>query len=252
MIKSLLRIFSCLCCLILFSCDNDSVMENKLIKKTLILGITPTFPPFEFINDKKIKGFDIDLINIIARRLGYEIQIKTYDFIDLIPALTSGNVDLVISLTATPERQQIIDFSSQYYTPSFAMLYRKDKPITKYGEINNNVIGVLVGSTMESFLKLQKDSGQIPMVNIIPITHEIAAIQELKLGRLDGVFLEEAQAKVYANRYANMTYTLFLGVENGYAIAFPKNSPLCEQFNNVLISLRDSGELDSLKEKWLF
>jgi polar amino acid transport system substrate-binding protein len=247
-------IILCLAISILISgCGDDNVTESKLIKKTLIMGTMADFPPFEFIKDKKVRGFDIDLAHIIARKLGYSVYIKNMDLHDLIPALRTGKVDFVMSgLTVTPERKELVDFSIQYYTPQFAMLYRRDKPIKSYRDIDNSVIGVSLGSTMESFLNKQKDLNVISNVTLVPLVRSSAAVQELKLGRLDGVFLEEAQAKIYMNRHNDMEYTLFPSGGQGYAVAFPKGSELLDQFNEVLISLRDSGELDSLKEKWLF
>jgi polar amino acid transport system substrate-binding protein len=237
----------------LSGCGDETVTENKLIKKTLIMGTMADFPPFEFIKDKKIRGFDIDLAQIIATKLGYTVYIKNMDLNDLVPALRTSKVDFVMSgLTVTPERKEKVDFSIQYYTPQFAMLYRRDKPIKSYRDIDNSVIGVSLGSTMESFLNKQKELNNISNVKLVSLVRSSAAVQELKLGRLDGVFLEEAQAKIYVNRHADMDYTLFPSGGQGYAIAFQKGSHLLEQFNEVLISLRDSGELDSLKERWLF
>ncbi len=237
----------------LFSCGDEDITENKLIKKTLIMGTMADFPPFEFIKDKKVRGFDIDLAQIIAKKLGYTVYIKNMDLNDLIPALRTSKVDFVMSgLTVTPERKGKVDFSIQYYTPQFAMLYRRDKPIKSYRDIDSRVIGVSLGSTMESFLKRQRELDKFSNLTIVPLVRSSAAVQELKLGRLDGVFLEEAQAKIYVNRHSDMDYTLFPSGGQGYAIAFPKGSELLDQFNEVLISLRDSGELDSLKERWLF
>lgn len=252
-----MRLLGVVLCLVLSmfisGCGDDNVTESKLIKKTLVMGTMADFPPFEFIKDKKIRGFDIDLAHIVAKKLGYSVYIKNMDLHDLIPALRTEKVDFVMSgLTVTPERKELVDFSIQYYTPQFAMLYRRDKPIKSYRDIDNSVIGVSLGSTMESFLNKQKELNNISNVTLVPLVRSSAAVQELKLGRLDGVFLEEAQAKIYINRHHDMEYTLFPSGGQGYAVAFPKGSELLDQFNEVLISLRDSGELDSLKEKWLF
>ena len=237
----------------LSGCGDGNITENKLIKKTLIMGTMGDFPPFEFIKDKKIRGFDVDLAQIIAKKLGYTVYIKNMDLNDLIPALRTGKVDFVMSgLTVTPERKEIVDFSIQYYTPQFAMLYRRDKPIKSYRDVDNSVIGVSLGSTMESYLTRQIELNNISNVTLVPLVRSSSAVQELKLGRLDGVFEEEAQAKIHVNRHGDMEYTLFPSGGQGYAIAFPMGSNLLEQFNDVLISLRDSGELDSLKERWLF
>ena len=210
------------------------------------MGTSADYPPFEFIKDQEIQGFDIELAEIIAKKLGYSLYVRDIGFSGLIPALKTGRIDFAISgFTVTPERVQEVDFSTIYYNPSYAMLYRKDNPVQDM-RLEGKVIGAQLGSTMELFLQSNlKDKS----FKIISLTRTLPMIQDLKLKRLDGILLEESQAKVFASKNEEFDYHSFTYEEYGYSIVFAKSSKLKEQFNEVLMQLRDSGELEELKKK---
>jgi len=235
--------------LLFAGCDSDSdVVEPS--KKMLVMGTSADYPPFEFIKDKQIKGFDVDLAEIITKKLGYSLYIRDVSFSGLIPAVKTGRIDFAAAgFTVTPERKEVVDFSVVYYTPSFAMLYRKDSPIDDIEHMDGKSIGVQLGSTLESFLQsyLKDDN-----FKIIALTRNLPMVQDLKLGRLDGVLLEEAQAKVFVSKNDNFGYFVFNDNDQGYSLVFPKGSKLRDQFNEILIQMRDSGELATLKKRWLF
>ena len=76
-------------------------------------------------------------------------------------------------------------------------------------------------------------------------------IQELKLSRLDGVLVEEAQAKAFVEKDLDLSFSIIDSNEPGYSIALAKNSNLTQKVNDALMKLQDSGELDKLHKKWL-
>lgn len=235
--------------LLLSGCDSDSeVVESS--RKMLVMGTSADYPPFEFIKDKQIKGFDIDLAEIIAKKLGYSLYVRDISFAGIIPAVKTGRIDFAAAgFTVTKEREEVVDFSVVYYTPSFAMLYRKDAPIKDIDDISGKSIGVQLGSTLESFLQSRNKDNDF---KIISLTRYLPMVQDLKLGRLDGVLLEEAQAKTFVGKNDSFGYFAFNENDQGYSMVFPKGSKLRDQFNEILIQMRDSGELGDLKKRWLF
>ena len=79
------------------------------------VGISADFPPFEYMENDKLLGFDIDLMNYIAARIGYGVEFVNMSFDKLIPAVISGEVDCAISaITATDERESVVDFTRPY------------------------------------------------------------------------------------------------------------------------------------------
>ena len=98
-------------------------LNSKADAKILRLGLSADYPPFEFKKDGRVVGFDVELAEELAKDLGYSLEIQDMDFSALIPSLTSGRVDFVMSgMAVNEERKKNIDFSDIYYTGKFAVI----------------------------------------------------------------------------------------------------------------------------------
>lgn len=105
------------------------VVGTQAGAETLRVGSETVYPPFEFLdsNSGKYVGFDIDLIDEVAKRAGFEPQILSMGLDGLIPALMSGSIDVAVSaLTITPERAAKVDFTKPYYESGLSIMARKD------------------------------------------------------------------------------------------------------------------------------
>ena len=84
-------------------------------KAKLTVGINAEFPPFEYYEGEELKGFDIDLMNYIGERIGFDIEFVNMSFDKLIPEVVNGEVNCAISaITITKERESVIDYSKPY------------------------------------------------------------------------------------------------------------------------------------------
>lgn len=92
-------------------------VDGPMQKAKLTVGINAEFPPFEYYEGEELKGFDIDLMNYIGERIGFDIDFVNMSFDKLIPAVVSGEVDCAISaISITEERKSVIDYSIPYLT----------------------------------------------------------------------------------------------------------------------------------------
>ena len=241
MIKKIL-----LCLLLLSSAACQEKKDENIIK----LATSPDFPPFEYKKDGEIVGFDIDIAKLIAKELGKELKITEMEFSSLIPALQSGKVDVVISgLTVTPERARNVDFSTIYYQASIIGLSFPDKEIKSIDDLKGKRIGAQLGSVMETFAKEeQKKSADI---KVISLTNNMHLLQELKLGRIDVLLLEEGQVKDFLKANPGLISLTFPKTGSGYAIGFRKTSDLKEQFNNAINKLKSEAVIVEYEKKWL-
>ena len=90
-------------------------VNGPMQKAKLTVGINAEFAPFEYYEGEEIKGFDIDLMNYIGERIGFDIEFVNMSFDKLIPAVVNGEVNCAISaITITKERESVIDFSNPY------------------------------------------------------------------------------------------------------------------------------------------
>lgn len=174
--------------------------------KKLIVGLSPDYPPFAFEYRNTFIGFDVELIDAICARLGYEVEFKKMNFQDLFLALENKNVDLVASaVTQNLEREKKFDFSHSYYKPTFALVYKREnaKQIHSIGDVEG-IIGVEKGTTMEYDI-----SHLFQRIEVID-----SSIDELKNNSIMGLNNDENKGSAHSDNkdssssvHANIAYS---------------------------------------------
>ena len=95
--------------------EETTTSGAREVEGIIKVGVNAEFPPFEYMENDKMLGFDIDLMNYIATRIGYGVEFVNMPFDKLIPAVISGEVDCAISaISQTNERREVVDFSRPY------------------------------------------------------------------------------------------------------------------------------------------
>ncbi|WNF37865.1 transporter substrate-binding domain-containing protein [Bacillaceae bacterium IKA-2] len=222
-------------------------------KETLVMGTSADYPPYEFIDtavSEDIIGFDVDVANYIADQLGFELEITDMDFAGLVPALTNNRVDFVLAgMTPTAERLENVDFSEIYYVAEQMIVTKTDSGISNLADLQGKTLGIQLGSIQVDLAKdIAEKVGGVEVVERNRITD---LIQELKSNRIDAAIIEDKVAEGHLN--ANEELEAFIIEEEeeaGSAIAFPKDSDLKDQFNEVLNEMFENGEMDRLITKW--
>ena len=172
-------------------CDeNKKNIDNNDIQKILRVGTSADYPPFEFLRDGVIVGFDIDFANAIAEKINRHVVIKDMPFYSLLPALQKGDIDIALSgITANIERSENMDFSVQYYKSNFSLLILEKNVKKGTNSIEGKIIGVQTGSVMHQWLTEQKkDDFQ---VEIISMDNTLDLIEDLKNERINGILLDQ-------------------------------------------------------------
>jgi len=220
-------------------------------KKTLIMGTSPDYPPYESVDAKnsgEIIGLDIDIANYILGELGYELKIQSMDFSGLIAALQSGRVDFVMSgMSATEERKQSVDFSEPYYFARNTIVSKAEFSYETLEDLKGKVVGAQLGSIQEAVANEVEGATEVRKLNKIA-----DLIQEINSNRIDAAIVEDAVAIEMTNTSAGLAMNFLPADEadGGYAIAFPKNSPYVAEFNTVIAQMEANGKLDELMQKW--
>jgi polar amino acid transport system substrate-binding protein len=241
--------------LILSGCGNKPANTLDQIKEkgVIVMGTSADFPPYEFHkvegNKDTIVGFDVDIANAIAKKLGVKLEIKDMDFKGLIPALQAGRIDMIVAgMTPTPERAKSVDFSDLYYNSQQVVVVKNDSPISKFDDLKGKTVAVQIGTTSEEAAK------KIPDVNLKQLNRVGDAFMDLKNGRCDAIVLENTVANAYLKEYNDMKILNMKEintVENGSAVAVAKgNKELVNIINDVIKELKASGEYDKLIDKW--
>ncbi|MBA8756957.1 MULTISPECIES: substrate-binding periplasmic protein [Wolbachia] len=228
--------------ILLTGCKEDK--HDNIIR----FAISADYPPFEYYENGKFTGFDIELAQLVAKELGKEAIFKDMQFSTIFAALQSNSVDAAIStIGSTEEREKNFDFSNSYYTGEFGILYHKNKPIAGINNLTHKKIAVQLGTVMEIWLK-----EHVPTTaQIIAIDNNNQAVETLKSGHVDGVLIGEFQGKVFSKKNPGLSWSAIAKSDNGYSIAVNKGSDLKDKINEALKSLESKGVIQKIAEKWL-
>ena len=148
-------------------------VDGPMQKAKLIVGINAEFPPFEYYEGEELKGFDIDLMNYIGERIGFDIEFVNMSFDKLIPAVVNGEVNCAISaITVTEERENVVDFTTPYISTgvlgeyeSYAVVFPEGSKVVKsitvpegkqkvYLEVDQAIRELVDNATVEKLLEL--------------------------------------------------------------------------------------------------
>ena len=240
------------------SVGNSAATKTGNQPRTLVMGTSADYPPFEFRKHGEVVGLDIDIAREICNELGYDLKIQNMDFNALIPALDSGHVDFAMSgLTITEERKENLAFSEVYFQNSLALLIGPKVQFAEEKDFANKKIGAQLGSTMERVGK--EKVKKYPGLQLIALSTNTILIEDLKSRRLDGVIVEKAQARAFVKVFPDLRVLEFPGLNpagsDGYAVAFPRgtkrSSEVQLEFKHVLEKLKQNGKLQEIQKKWL-
>ncbi|TWT04932.1 ABC transporter substrate-binding protein [Planomicrobium sp. CPCC 101079] len=232
--------------------ESQSSSGGSSEEKVLEMATSADFAPFESRNPEgEFVGFDIDLANHIADELGYELKITDMKFDGLIGALQNNRVDMVLSgMSATDERKENVDFSTEYNRSGEIFITTKDSSIKSLEDLEGKTLGVQLGSIQEEGAnQIKADEG----INfeIKALDESGALIQELLSNRVDAVYMDKAAGLGYTEAQDLAHFDDPTTSSPGMAVAFPKGSELVDDVNEVLKKAEESGKLQELKDKWL-
>lgn len=240
--KKIVLIGLCSLILLLSGCTDSKKSAN-----TIVFATSADYPPFEYKQYGETKGFDIDLAHKVAEQMGKKAEFRDMQFSTVLPALQTGQADAAIStLTITNQRKENFDFSKPYYFEVMAMVFPKKNPVPVISEFKNKKIAYQLGSVMEIWLKQHASSAKL-----IAMDNNNQAIEALKVGHVDYVLLDGAQAHIFSQKNPELSYSILDHAKDGYGIAVKKGSPLLKEINQALQTLQEKGDIEALKKKWL-
>ncbi|MDX1924846.1 MAG: ABC transporter substrate-binding protein [Rickettsiaceae bacterium] len=207
-------------------------------------------PPFEFVENGKIVGFDIDLAAEIAKELKMELEITNLDFHSLIMSLLTDKVDVAIAaLTPSPTRLAHADFSKPYTETEMAVLFRDDMKIDSEEDLKSKVLGAQFGTTWAEYAEKMAKASIGGSVRTLP--DNLTLVKELLSKNVDILVMEKVQAMKFASKHGKLSFFVLPNTKSQFAIALAKNSKLTPRINEIITKLDKNGFLKRLKNKWL-
>lgn len=218
----------------------------------LRIGMDLTYPPFE-MQDKagKPDGVGVKLAEALAAKLGRPLKIVPMEFSGLIPALQTGNIDLILSsMTATDERRKSIDFSDPYAFTGLAVLVRKDSDIQSIDDLKKpgRSFTAKTATTAQTWI-----TNHFPEAKLVVFEDQTACVLEVVQGRADAFIYDQLSIYQYAKENPDTTRGLLKPfVEESWALGVAKgNDALRQQVNDFIKSFRAEGGFEKLGEQYL-
>lgn len=225
--------FLILILLLLVGCQKR---EDKLIMAT-----EAGFAPYEYYSDGKIVGVDIDIAREIAKELNKKLIVKDVAFDSIITEVKTGKSDIgAAGISYTEERSKQVDFSNNYTTSKQVAIIKKYSDIQNKKQIKNKKIAVQLGSIADTFV-----TDEYPKAKIIRQKKYLAAIQDLKDGKVDLVVMDELPAKriLYENQDLKMLDEP-LTIDSYGIIVDKENKKLLNKINKVINRLKEEGKIE--------
>ena len=219
--------------------------NKETAQKVYVVGTNAEYPPFEYVENGEIAGFDAEIIKEAAKRMGIEYKWLNTNFDGLIPALQTKKVDIVIAgMSVTPEREKAVNFSVPYLTSNVAIVTNSKNPIKDMNDLSGKSYGVELGTTKENSAR------KIAGAEVVPFSSTTGALVALKSGKVDGMVLDESVSSKYIEKNPEL---VLVGVMEGEpkAAAFNKDDKeLMENFSKVLEEMITDGTVAELREKY--
>lgn len=214
----------------------------------LVVGTNAEFPPFTFIENKKIVGFDIDIANEVAARLERELQFKDMPFDALIPDVLLGRVDFVAAgISYTEERAKRVLFTKPYLSGDPLVIFTKAKQALGMDDLKGKTVVVIEGFTADLLMSSQEG------INLIRLPAQVDGFMAVKSGRADAFVTAKSTVDAfYSVQDASQFYTTSLeGTGETCALVVPKSKPqLLSDIQKALDDMDCDGTMTKLKTKW--
>ncbi|WP_312197668.1 amino acid ABC transporter substrate-binding protein [Anaerospora hongkongensis] len=222
-------------------------------KKKLVVGLDDNFPPMGFRDDKNtIVGFDVDMAKEAAKRLGMEVEFKPIDWNSKEAELSSKRIDMLWNgLTITEKRKQNILFSSPYMENRQIIIVAAGSAIKSKADLAGKIVGAQDGSS--SVEAVEKDADTLKSFKEFKkFPDNVAALMDLKTGRLDAVVVDEIVGRYYTSKksgeYAILTE--HFGSEE-YGVGLRKeDKELQTKLQKALDDMKKDGTSANISKKW--
>ena len=214
----------------------------------LRVGTDATFPPMEYVEGGKRAGFDIELVEAVAKTLNKRVEWIDIDFKGLIPGLVSKRFDMAVSaIYITDERRKVVDFTDSYYAGGLvAMVKEGNTAIKTLADLNGKKVAVQVGTKSVSYL-----ASDYPKVQLVEVEKNQEMFNLVDIGRADAAVTGKPAAFQYVRTRGGQRVLEQQLTTEEYGMALRKDTPeLTKAINGALAKLKADGTYSQIVKKW--
>jgi polar amino acid transport system substrate-binding protein len=231
----------------------ETVQGVRLVARGALTTCTHLpYAPFQFQRGGAVVGFDVDLIDLVARRLGLRQKIVDTEFTEI----TSGRVFEVgecdvaaAGMTINRRRASAVDFSQPYFDSGLVLMARRGVRVTSDALTSGDLrVGVVVGTTGQDYAQ---DEGWNPKA----YANSEVELDALRTGQVDVLVQDDPVVRYWLTDPANAGFTMVLGVRTheryGFAVGRGRGPALLRLIDQVITQTRGDGAYQRIYEKWM-
>ncbi len=248
-----------LCLLGLLGCAEKHTVTVESVKARgkMLAGVKYDSPPFGSLDTNgQLHGYDIDLLKEIAKRVFGNAQAVDFEQVfssTRVMALNSGSLDVVAAtMTITPERAKVVDFSEPYFVAHQAVIVPEDSPIQTLENLNGKTILFVMGTTSETTIKKR-----LPQAKYTGFKTSTDAFSALKAKRGEAMTTDDSILYGFMSQNCGFRLLKETLSEEPYGLAFRQSAggasenSLKNAVNKALADMRQDGTLTRLATKWI-
>ena len=224
-------------CLTFAACGaKGKSLEKVQAAGKLTVATSPDFPPFESLEGGQVVGIEVDIMELIAKELGVELEIVQMDFDSVLLGIQSAKYDCGMSgITVDAKRQKNMLFTTPYYNAAQVIVVKDGSDITGKADLTGKTVSVQTGTTAESGCS---DAG----IATQAFNANADAKAALTTGKVDAWVVDNLTALQMVEEGDGLTVLEENLTDEPYAFAFAFGSEtLVEEINKILSKLIEDG-----------
>lgn len=232
--------------------SEDKGGDTKESKKTLRVVTAAEYAPFEYMDKGEIVGFDVDLMNAVAKEAGYEVKIENVGWDPIFVEIEGKRADLAASaITINDKRKASYDFTSPYFLSTNMILVKEGSTVKTAADLEGKKIAVQNGTTGQAAVEklFGENNENLKKFENIPL-----AIMELKNGGVDAVVADNTVVEEYVK---NNPKDKLVVIEDDkafepefYGLLLPKGSELKADMDKALNTVLENGTYTKIYKEW--
>ncbi len=230
--------------------DKGNGSQDK--NKTLRVVTAAEYAPFEYMDKGEIVGFDVDLVNAVAKEAGYQVKVDNVGWDPIFVEIKGKRADLAASaITINDDRKQSYDFTSPYFLSTNMIMVQEGSDIKTAADLKDKKVAVQNGTTGQDAVEgmFGKKNENIKKFENIPL-----AIMELKNGGVDAVVADNTVVEEYVK---NNPKDKLVVIEDEsafeaeyYGYLLPKGSKLKADMDTALKTVIENGTYTKIYKQW--
>lgn len=211
----------------------------------LVVATSPDFPPFESLEGGKVVGIEVDIMELICKELGVELEIVQMDFDSVLVGIQAAKYDCGMSgITVDEKRQKNMLFTDPYYNAAQVIVVKEGSAIQGKADLTGKTVSVQTGTTAESGCG---DAG----IAVMAFNANADAKAALTTGKVDAWVVDNLTAIQMVEEGDGLVILEEKLTEEPYAFAFAFGSEdLVAKINEIQKELIDNGTIAGIFENY--